>query len=307
MEIQIPLVIFTSFLAWAAGIFGTQCILALQKRGGAVQLQALICSAVVLVVGGIAVVFHLTHPFNLFNGFGHITSGITQELIAIVLLAVVMVLFFLMLRRSEDDTVPQWLAVVGIAVVLVLIVAMGHSYMMPSLPAWDTVLQLLSLLGAACVMGPATVAFIGAAKGVEIEGIGLLTVIGAAVNAVLSAAYMFAMEASSATFQSFQYYFDPTHPNVAMANPANVSLFTGDSLAALVVAIIALVGRPRRRAFGQEAGRVEGVGRRGRHRRPGVRRGSAHHDVHHGRDPVHAVLAGFGEAACACASPPFEK
>ena len=241
MEIQIPLVIFTSFLAWAAGIFGTQCILALQKRGGAVQLPALICSAVVLVVGGIAVVFHLTHPFNLFNGFGHITSGLTQELIAIVLLAVVMVLFFLMLRRSEDDAVPQWLAVVGIVVVLVLIVAMGHSYMMPSLPAWDTVLQLLSLLGAACVMGPATVAFIGAAKGVEIEGIGLLTVIGAAVNAVLSAAYMFAMEASSATFQSFQYYFDPTHPNVAMANPANVSLFTGDSLAALVVAVIALV------------------------------------------------------------------
>ena len=224
MEIQIPLVIFTSFLAWAAGIFGTQCILALQKRGGAVQLPALICSAAVLVVGGIAVVFHLTHPFNLFNGFGHITSGITQELIAIVLLAVAMVLFFLMLRRSEDNTVPQWLAVVGIVLVLVLIVAMGHSYMMPSLPAWDTVLQLLSLLGAACVMGPATVAFIGAA-----------------VNAVLSAAYMFAMEASSATFQSFQYYFDPTHPNVAMANPANVSLFTGDSLAALVVAVIALV------------------------------------------------------------------
>ena len=231
MEIQIPLVIFTSFLAWAAGIFGTQCILALQKRGGAVQLPALICSAAVLVVGGIAVVFHLTHPFNLFNGFGHITSGITQELIAIVLLAVAMVLFFLMLRRSEDNTVPQWLAVVGIVLVLVLIVAMGHSYMMPSLPAWDTVLQLLSLLGAACVMGPATVAFIGAARGIEIEGIGLLAVIGAAVNAVLSAAYMFAMEA----------YFDPTHPNVAMANPANVSLFTGDSLAALVVAVIALV------------------------------------------------------------------
>ena len=103
MEIQIPLVIFTSFLAWAAGIFGTQCILALQKRGGAVQLPALICSAAVLVVGGIAVVFHLTHPFNLFNGFGHITSGITQELIAIVVLAVVMVVCFVYLRRGGDD------------------------------------------------------------------------------------------------------------------------------------------------------------------------------------------------------------
>ncbi|MEC4273031.1 DmsC/YnfH family molybdoenzyme membrane anchor subunit [Adlercreutzia sp. R25] len=241
MEIQIPLVIFTSFLAWAAGIFGTQCVLALQKRGGAAQLPALIASVVILAVGGIAVVFHLTHPFNLFNGFGHLTSGITQELIAIVLLAVVMVLYFLMLRRSEDHTVPQWLAVVGIVLVFVLIFAMGHSYMMPSLPAWDTVLQMLSLLGAACVMGPATVAFIGALADEKIEGIGLLAVIGAAVNAVLSAAYMFAMEASSASFQSFQYYFDPTHPNAALANPADVSLFTGDSMTALVVAVIALI------------------------------------------------------------------
>ena len=241
MELQWPLILFTTLLAWAAGLFAAQCLWALRGKGARAQMPALVASAALLAVGGIAVFFHLEHWERIFNGFGHLTSGITQELIAIVLLAVVMVLFFLMLRRSEDDTVPQWLAVVGIVVVLVLIVAMGHSYMMPSLPAWDTVLQLLSLLGAACVMGPATVAFIGAVKGVQIEGIGLLTVIGAAVNAVLSAAYMFAMEASSATFQSFQYYFDPTHPNVAMANPANVSLFTGDSLAALVVAVIALV------------------------------------------------------------------
>ena len=148
MEIQIPLVIFTSFLAWAAGIFGTQCILALQKRGGAVQLPALICSAVVLVVGGIAVVFHLTHPFNLFNGFGHITSGITQELIAIVVLAVVMVVYFVYLRRGGDEAkVPAWLAAVGLVLAVVLVAVMGHSYMMASLPAWDSVLQIASLLG----------------------------------------------------------------------------------------------------------------------------------------------------------------
>lgn len=241
MEIQIPLVIFTSFLAWSAGIFATQCLLALRKQGGAIQLPALIVSVVVLAVGGIAVVFHLTHPFNLFNGFGHITSGITQELIAIVLLAVVMVLFFLMLRRSEDNSVPAWLAVAGIVLSVVLIIAMGHSYMMPSLPAWDTVLQLLSLFGAACVLGPATVAFIAAIKGVQIEGIGTLAIIGVVVNAVLTAAYLFAMEASSATFQSFAYYFDPTHPNKPMASPESVSLFAGDSLAALAVAVVAIV------------------------------------------------------------------
>ena len=98
------------------------------------QLASCVSAIVALAIGGLSVFFHLQHPLRMLNGFGHITSGITQELIAIVLLAVVMVLFFLMLRRSEDDTVPQWLAVVGIVVVLVLIVAMGHSYMMPSLP-----------------------------------------------------------------------------------------------------------------------------------------------------------------------------
>ena len=42
-------------------------------------------------------------------------------------------------------------------------------------------------------------------------------------------AYMFAMEASSATFQSFQYYFDPTLPDVAMVDRASIvgSIFAG--------------------------------------------------------------------------------
>ena len=49
-------------------------------------------SVPVVAAGGIAVFFHLEHFERIFNGFGHLTSGITQELIAIVLLAVVMVL-----------------------------------------------------------------------------------------------------------------------------------------------------------------------------------------------------------------------
>ncbi len=55
-----------------------------------------------------------------------------------------------------------------------------------------------------------------------------------------------------------------------MANPANVSLFTGDSLAALVVAVIALVVALVGALLGKKQGRVEGVGRGGRHRRFGV-------------------------------------
>ena len=241
MEIQIPLVLFTSFLAWSIVIFGTQCILALKKQAGAIQLVALVTSFVVLVVGGIAVLFHLTHPFNIFNGFGHLTSGITQELIAIVILVVVMAAFFLMLRRSDDNTVPAWLAVVGLVACLILVAAMGHSYMLAARPAWDSVLQLLSLLGAACVLGPATVAIIASVKKVEIEGIGSFAVIGSAVNAVLTAAFLIAMQVSSAAFQSYDYYFDPTHPNYALVSGADISLFSGDCMVATVIAIAGAV------------------------------------------------------------------
>ncbi len=241
MEIQIPLVIFTSLLAWSAGLFSTQCIYGLRKQGGAIQMASLVTSVVVLAVGGVAVVFHLTHPLHLFNGFGHLTSGITQELIAIVLLAVVMVLYFLMLRRSGDNSVPGWLCVVGVALSVVLLVAMGHSYLMASRPAWDTVLQILSLFGAACILGPATFALIASIKKVELPKAGNAVAAGACVNAVLSVVYMVAIQLSSGTFQSFEYYFDPTHPNNALISTSDVSLFSGDCLIATVLMICVLV------------------------------------------------------------------
>ena len=75
MELQWPLILFTTLLAWAAGVFGAQCLYALRGQGTRAQMPALITSAVLLVVGGIAVFFHLEHWERIFNGFGHITSG----------------------------------------------------------------------------------------------------------------------------------------------------------------------------------------------------------------------------------------
>ena len=89
MELQWPLILFSTLLAWAAGLFAAQCVWALRGKGARAQMPALITSAVLLVVGGIAEFFHLEHWERIFNGFGHMTSGITQELIAIVVLAVV--------------------------------------------------------------------------------------------------------------------------------------------------------------------------------------------------------------------------
>ncbi|MBS6972140.1 MAG: dimethyl sulfoxide reductase anchor subunit, partial [Eggerthella sp.] len=93
MELQWPLILFTTLVAWSAGLFGTQALMAVFGVGKKAQVPAWVCSAVLLAAGGIAVFFHLEHWERIFNGFGHLTSGITQELIAIVVLAVVAVAY----------------------------------------------------------------------------------------------------------------------------------------------------------------------------------------------------------------------
>ena len=241
MALQWPLILFTSLVCAGAGLVAVEGLFALLGKGKKAYFPAAITALALVVLGGIFVFFHLEHAERIFNGFGHITSGITQELIGMVLVVIAMVLFLLMLRRSEDKTVPAWVPIVGLVVSALLIVAMGHSYMMDSRPAWNNILQLLSLLGAAFILGPATVAVYAAIKKVEIPELGLYNVIGTLVNAVLTCGFMLSMNAASSSFESFAYYFDPTHPNYPMKSGADVSLFSGDSLTAVVIIIIAIV------------------------------------------------------------------
>ncbi len=241
MELQWPLILFTTLLAWAAGLFGAQCLWALRGKGAKAQMPALIGSAALLAVGGIAVFFHLEHWERIFNGFGHMTSGITQELIAIVVLAVVMVVYFVYLRRGGEAKVPEWLSAVGIVVAVVLVVVMGHSYMMASLPAWDSLLQIGSLLGAACAFGPATMALICAVRDEASDLDARANVIGQCANLVLAVAYLAAMQAAAGSYTAVEFWFDPTSPTLDITPDGSTAPFAGASVGAAVVAVIAAV------------------------------------------------------------------
>ena len=219
MELQWPLIIFTTLVAWSAGLFGTQALMAVFGVGKRAQAPAWVCSAVLLAAGGIAVFFHLEHWERIFNGFGHLTSGITQELIAIVVLAVVAVAYLALMRKSDDGaSVPRWLAWLSVALSAVLVAVMAHSYTMAARPAWDSVLWILYVLGNACVLGPATFALLSALKGEAPEGKAPLA--GAALNAAAAAAFAVFLQLSAGSFASVGLYFDPTHPTKAMADAA---------------------------------------------------------------------------------------
>ena len=242
MELQWPLILFTTLVAWSAGVFGTQAVLALRGEAPKAQLSCWITAAVLLAAGGIAVFFHLEHFERIFNGFGHLTSGITQELIAIVVLAVVMVVYFVYLRRGGDEAkVPAWLAAVGLVLAVVLVAVMGHSYMMASLPAWDSVLQIGSLLGAACGFGPATMALICAVRDESSDLDAKANLIGQAVNVVLVVAYLIAMQATAGSYTAVEFWFDPTSPTMDITPDGSTAPFSGASLAWAVVAIVAAV------------------------------------------------------------------
>ena len=191
-------------------------------------------------VGGIAVFFHLEHWERIFNGFGHLTSGITQELIAIIVLFVAMVVYFVYLRRGGDDAkVPTWLAAVGLVLAVVLVAVMGHSCMMASLPAWDSVLQIGSLLGAACGFGPATMAVLCAVKDESLDYTAKVNVIGQIVNVVLVVAYLVAMQATVGAYTQVDFWFDPTQPTMDIAPTGATEPFSGASLPFSIVALIA--------------------------------------------------------------------
>ena len=219
MELQWPLILFTTLTAWACGVFGAQGVLALKGAGKKSQQVLAVLSCVLLALGGIAVFFHLQHWERIFNGFGHITSGITQELIAIVVFVVVAVAYFVMARKSEDGgTLPKWMAVLAIVISVVLAAVCAHSYMMPARPAWNSVLEVLSIAGAACLLGPATVAVVLAAKGEDTQALGMPAIVGSVIGAVCTAAYAAYVQMSAGSFTEVGYYFDPTHPTKAMVD-----------------------------------------------------------------------------------------
>ena len=121
-------------------------------------MPALATSIVALLLGGIGSFTHLQHWERIFNGFGHITSGITQELIGVVVMGVVFVAWIVVLRRGKG--MPKALAGITIAASVLMVVATAHSYLMPARPAWGIALVAFYLANA-FVLGAVAVWIVG--------------------------------------------------------------------------------------------------------------------------------------------------
>jgi anaerobic dimethyl sulfoxide reductase subunit C (anchor subunit) len=232
LELEWPLIVFTFLMCLAGGVFAIQALLALRGKGGKTRFASLVVTVVAFVIGGLGVFLHLEHWERMFNGFGHISSPITHEVIGVVVFAATLVLYFLFMRRSKDGLPPRWCNILALVVGLAMPVLCGRSYMMAADPVWDTVLLLLFYLADALMMGAFAGLIIAKVKK-EDDALGtllLLAAIGAAARLVIIVDYALVIHTMTGSYTSIGYYFDPTLPDSHIIDPASYlhAILTGD-------------------------------------------------------------------------------
>ena len=218
MEMEWPLILFTFFVCLASGILLGQGVMTVLGKGKSMQLASLVSSLVALAVGGISVFFHLQHWERIFNGFGHITSGITLEFIGCVVFFVVLVVYFLMMRRAEDGMAPKWCGVLAIIMGVAMPAITGDSYLMEAIPVWDTFLLPVYYVFNAVFFGGLSVLVIAAlTKCDDVNDTAIWLAIGGGVaTAVALIAYAVFINSLGGVYSDITYYFDPTLPDSHM-------------------------------------------------------------------------------------------
>jgi anaerobic dimethyl sulfoxide reductase subunit C (anchor subunit) len=222
MEIQWPLVVFTLLICLGAGTLGVLGALAVVGKGSAVRFPALIVSLAAVVLGGLASMLHLQQWERVFNGFGNPTSGITQEIIGMVLVVAAIVIYLVVSRQGET---PKWCGVLAVLVSLILIVAMAHSYAMPSRPLWNSALLYLYYLANAVLLGSLVLVLLLGMKDEDAALAVKAAIGGGGLLAVAILGYAVTIPMLGDQFTSVGNYFDSTNPTKAMQDPN--ALFSG--------------------------------------------------------------------------------
>lgn len=189
MEIQWSLVLFTAISGAGAVLFA--CVGINEFRGLAKNTRGILVScvvaAVLLALGGLASVTHLSHVDRMLAVLTHPAPGIFLEAMLIGVDALLAIIYFLLVRREGNAAARRIVAALAVIMGVVFPFSCGSSYMMSSQLAWNTPLLPLGYLGTAMPAGVAAWALLNhvfkeddAAKrfaGVELVAGGLLSLV----------------------------------------------------------------------------------------------------------------------------------
>lgn len=240
MELQWPLIVFTLFTCLGAGIWFATGLMAVRGEDDAVKMPGMIATTVCLALGGFASALHLHHWERIFNGFGHLTSGITHELIGIVVVMASVVLCFALYRAKKT---PKWMGIVAMVTAILLIVLMTHSYAMPARPVWDSPFMYVAYLGNMGLFGFLALWIMqGAAKGDSTLAVKAALASGA-VQLLGYVGFAVLVMGMADSFAEVGYYFMSPDPTMALKDPgAAVSGFATGELGLAFWGVTVLVG-----------------------------------------------------------------
>lgn len=195
IDIQWPLVLFGILCGMGGTLACSIGVAELMGRARQARFVASIVSLAFMVVGGLAVVAHLSMPLNAFYAVAHVFSfsGISVELIMLVITFVVMLVYTILLKRDVAPGVFKVLAVLAIVSGLVLAFVCGHGYVIQSREYWDTELLPLAYMGTVLPAGAFLHMALSAKLGValeELKGMKVYLVVAVAASIVTSAAYL---------------------------------------------------------------------------------------------------------------------
>lgn len=195
IDIQWPLVLFGILCGMGGTLACSIGVAELMGRARQARFVASIVSLALMVVGGLAVVAHLSMPLNAFYAVAHVFSfsGISVELIMLVITFAVMLVYAILLKRDVAPGAFKVLAVLAIVSGLVLAFVCGHGYVIQSREYWDTELLPLAYMGTVLPAGAFLHMALSAKLGValeELKGMKVYLVVSVAASIVTSAAYL---------------------------------------------------------------------------------------------------------------------
>ena len=195
MAIQWSLVLFTVISGAGAWLFACAGLAELKAPAKKAAFAMAILAVVLMAVGGICSVTHLSHPERVLGALAHPAPGIFLEALLLGITAVVAIIYAVLVKREAGAGVRKVLGIVGFILAIAFTFSCGSSYMMASHPMWNTVALPLAYMGTAAASGTALFLLIASAMHEEVETVklaGILTMAGGALALVLGIVYGFA-------------------------------------------------------------------------------------------------------------------
>ena len=195
MSIQWTLVFFLLLVGWGCGIYAAS-IFTVDWKGRAkeIRTKSMILSLVILVIGGLVSVLHLSHPSRIYMALTKPSSGIFMEALLIGLLGLTILIYIIAAKRNASDQTLRIIGTIGLIPAVILAFSIGNTYTLPGRPAWDTILLPLNYFVSAGVMGSATVSILAARTEKPdkeaVSGLNLATFYSLILQAILVIAYL---------------------------------------------------------------------------------------------------------------------